>query len=51
MKIGFIGDSDFTVAKTNLTDLIKLADSRMYQEKRACKKKVRQGLLQVLNNG
>ena len=31
-----------------LEDLIKLADSRMYQEKKACKEKVRQGLLAIL---
>ncbi len=31
-----------------LEDLIKLADSRMYQEKKACKEKVRQGLMNLL---
>ena len=31
-----------------LEALLKLADSRMYQEKKACKEKVRQGLLSIL---
>ena len=31
-----------------IEDLIKLADSRMYQEKKACKEKVRQGLMNLL---
>lgn len=48
LSIGWAMPQD---GQTTLTDLMKLADSRMYQEKRACKEKVRQGLLQVLSSG
>ena len=34
--------------QSTIEDLIKLADSRMYQEKKACKEKVRQGLMNLL---
>ncbi|HWR08537.1 GGDEF domain-containing protein [Sporomusa sp.] len=48
LSMGLAGPED---AQPTLTDLIKLADSRMYQEKRACKEKVKRSLLQVLSNG
>lgn len=37
-------------AQPTLTDLINLADGRMYQDKIACKDTVRQGLLQILHH-
>lgn len=36
--------------QANITDLIKLADSRMYQAKKACREKVKESLLHVLTN-